>query len=136
MSPDFGENLKRIREENGWTLEEMAKRLGSTKQVLSRYERGERTPKITMASKFAEALGVPLNELTGDDSVTSIHDLVNNAVHAGMVMGTNISAPKTEEAKIISAGIDKMSPERREQALKVLQAIFADIFDGGENHGT
>ena len=136
MTPDFGENLKRIREKNGWTLEEMAKILGSTKQVLSRYERGERTPKITMASKFAEALGVPLNELTGEDSVTSIHDLVNNAVHAGMIMGENIHAPKTEEARIISGGIDKMPPERREQALKVLQTIFADYFNGGENDET
>lgn len=132
MSPDFGENLKRICEENGWTLEEMAKRLGSTKQVLSRYERGERTPKITMAAKFAEALGVSLQDLIGDESVTSIHDLVNNAVRAGIAAGQNMVAPKTEEAKIISAGIDKMSPERREQALKVLQTIFADYFDGGE----
>ena len=132
MSPAFGENLKRIREENGWTLEEMATRLNSTKQVLSRYERGERTPKVTMAAKFAEALGVSLQDLIGDESVTSVHDLVNNAVRAGIFAGQNMVAPKTEEAKIISGGIDKMPPERREQALKVLQTIFSDYFNEGE----
>ena len=48
----------------------------------------------------------------------------------------NETTPKTEEAKIISGGIDKMPPERREQALRVLQTIFADYFDGGEKNET
>ena len=134
MSPTFGENLKAIRENNGWTLEEMAEKLGSTKQVLSRYERGERTPKITMASHFADALGVPLRELVGFDAdpdkyesfeaeyVRMINEMRQNEIS---------KQPQTKEARIISAGIDKMEPERREQALKVLQTIFADIFDGG-----
>ena len=29
-----------------------------------------------------------------------------------------------------------MPPEKREQAIKVLQAIFADYFDGGEKNET
>jgi hypothetical protein len=29
-----------------------------------------------------------------------------------------------------------MSPDRREKALKVLQTIFADYFDGGEDDET
>lgn len=133
MSPDFGENLKRIREENGWTLEEMAKRLDSTKQVLSRYERGERTPKITMAAKFADTLGVPLRELIGDKTVTSVHDLVNNAVRAGMVMGQNIYAPKTREARIIAEEIDKMEQAKREQAVKLFHVAFPESFAGSDD---
>lgn len=62
---EFGDALKAIREKNGWTLDEMAKRLNTTKQALSRYERGERTPKITIAAKFAEILNVDLSELIG-----------------------------------------------------------------------
>ena len=42
--------------------------------------------------------------------------------------------PITNEARIISGGIDRMPPEKREQAIKVLQAIFAEYFDGGEKH--
>ena len=37
--------------------------------------------------------------------------------------------PKTVEARIISAGVDKMPPERREQALKILQVAFAEFSD-------
>ena len=35
----------------------------------------------------------------------------------------------TTEAKIISGGIDKMPKERREQALKIMQAAFAEYAD-------
>ena len=76
--------------------------------------------------------GISTSQLIGEDQTVTIHDLVNNAVRAGIVAGQNMVAPKTEEAKIISGGIDKMPPERREQALKVLQTIFSDYFNEGE----
>lgn len=60
-----GKVLKAIREKNDWTLEEMAKRLGTTKQALSRYERGERQPKLPVAARFAEILGITLEDLAG-----------------------------------------------------------------------
>ena len=65
LEGSFGEILRRIRKERGMTLDEMAAYLGTTKQALSRYERGERTPKITLAAQFAEQLGVDLSELIG-----------------------------------------------------------------------
>ena len=37
--------------------------------------------------------------------------------------------PITQEARIISGGIDKMPPERRAQALRILQAAFAEYSD-------
>ena len=65
MEVEFGKIIRKIREENNWTLDDMAKKLGTTKQALSKYERGERTPKITVAAKFADILGISLEELTG-----------------------------------------------------------------------
>ena len=40
-----------------------------------------------------------------------------------------INQPKSHEARIISGGIDKMPPERREQALRILQVAFAEYTD-------
>ena len=37
--------------------------------------------------------------------------------------------PVTPEARIISGGIDKMPPDRREQALKIMQTVFAEYAD-------
>lgn len=65
MASYFGDRLREIRESNKWTLEEMASKLSTTKQALSRYERGERIPKITVAARIADVLGVPLEELVG-----------------------------------------------------------------------
>lgn len=65
MGTDFGKALKDYRKSRKLSLEEMAKMLGTTKQALSRYERGERQPKITVAAKFSEILNIPMVELAG-----------------------------------------------------------------------
>ena len=65
MGTDFGKALKDYRKSKKLSLEEMAKMLGTTKQALSRYERGERQPKITVAAKFSEILNIPMVELAG-----------------------------------------------------------------------
>ena len=122
---DFGEILRQIRLERGMTLEEMANYLGTTKQALSRYERGERIPKITVAAKFADTLNVALETLSG---------FVPSDEY------TEAEPPKTEEAKILSKGIDRLPKEQREQALAMFQVMFgpqyADLFTKEEEDDT
>jgi len=62
----FGDRLRQIRKEKGLSQEEFAKILGTSKQVLSRYETNQRAPKITIASEYAEKLGVTLDYMLGD----------------------------------------------------------------------
>jgi len=64
----FGDRLREIRREMGLSQEEFAKRLGTSKQVLSRYETNQRAPKITLASEYAEKLGVSLDYMLGDSA--------------------------------------------------------------------
>ena len=45
MERTFGQNLRALRAERGFSQEELAALLGTTKQVVSRYENGQRTPK-------------------------------------------------------------------------------------------
>lgn len=59
----FGTKLKSIRLSMGLSQEEFAKKLNTTKQVISRYETEQRTPKITIAQEYANILGVPLQNL-------------------------------------------------------------------------
>ena len=40
-----------------------------------------------------------------------------------------VATAQTSESRIISAGIDKMPKERREQALKILQVAFSEYAD-------
>ena len=62
----FGEKLKKIRLDNGWTQDELAKKLGTSKQVISRYENNQRTPVITIAAEYAKVLNVPVDYLVND----------------------------------------------------------------------
>ena len=63
----IGERLKLYRELHGnMSQQQLADILGTTKQVLSRYELGHRDPKISTAKDFAEKLNVPLPWLLGE----------------------------------------------------------------------
>lgn len=63
----FGERLKSIRLARSLSQEELAKILKTSKQVISRYESNQRTPKITTALDYAALLGVDFNYLIGDE---------------------------------------------------------------------
>lgn len=62
----FGERLKRIRKEKGMNQDAFAALIGTSKQVLSRYEIGQRVPKISLVEKYAKALDVTVDYLMGD----------------------------------------------------------------------
>ena len=62
----FGERLRGIRKEKGLSQDEFAALLGTSKQVLSRYEIGQRIPKITQVQQYAKALNVSADYLMGD----------------------------------------------------------------------
>ena len=62
----FGDRLRQIRKEMGLSQEEFAKKLGTSKQVLSRYETKQRAPKISIIADYAKRLEVPVEYMLGD----------------------------------------------------------------------
>lgn len=65
MNNEFGKRLKQIRESRNMSQDELANLLGTSKQVISRYETAQRTPKITTVYEYAQKLGVSIEQLTG-----------------------------------------------------------------------
>lgn len=63
----FGKRLREIRMERKLTQSEFAKMLGTSKQILSRYELEQRSPKIDQVKKYAEKLKVSVDYLLGDN---------------------------------------------------------------------
>ena len=57
----FGENLKRVREEKGWTQQKLADESGVPVSTLRGYEQGQRSPTWEAVVSIAEALGVSLD---------------------------------------------------------------------------
>lgn len=68
----FGVRLREQRTKRNMSQEEMARLLGTSKQVISRYENGLRIPKITIANEYASILGVSLTFLMGKSESESM----------------------------------------------------------------
>lgn len=66
---EFGENLKRVREEKGITQQTLADYLYVTRQAISRWEGGSRYPDLMTAKKMAQYLGISLDELLSDEDM-------------------------------------------------------------------
>ena len=62
----FGDNLKRFREVNGFSQQELAEKLGTTQQRISEWERNKEEPGLYNLLRLSKALGVGLDELTED----------------------------------------------------------------------
>lgn len=69
----FKENLISLRKLNHMSQEELAEKLGISRQTLSKYETGESIPDIERSKAIADAFGVSLDELVnyekGPDSL-------------------------------------------------------------------
>ena len=59
------ENLRAIRRERGMTQQDVADRLGISRQSLSNYENGNRQPEYALLCAMAELLRCPVSRLMG-----------------------------------------------------------------------
>lgn len=60
---EFGENLKRLREERGILQAELAESLGVSQSIIAQYEAGAKFPNVNLAAKIAKELGVTLDTM-------------------------------------------------------------------------
>lgn len=103
MTEKFARALYNRRKELKLSQEELAKRVGTTKQVVSKYERGERSPKVVAAKAFATALGTTLDEMLGVEAPTVDTDRLE-ALH----QNKKLCMLFDRQRKMSEADIDKM----------------------------
>ncbi len=102
----FGNRLLSRRKERGWSQSETGKQVGTSGAIIGRYERGEITPSIEVATKLADAFGVTLDFLVGDQDVPNIlHDRTMLA--------------RWKE-------IDALEPPERDRILSVMDSLVRD----------
>jgi len=93
---EFGDILKAIRKERGLSQDEMAALLGTTKQVISRYETKQRVPKLSIVAGYALKLGIPLSMLTGsadEPEITRENGVRRVPILGGVACGEPIYKP-------------------------------------------
>lgn len=59
----LAKNLRRLRQQKGWSQEGFAEEAGLHRTYISDLERGARNPTITVVEKLAIALGEPIGRL-------------------------------------------------------------------------
>ena len=95
---EFGENLKNVREQKGYTQQTLADHLYVTRQAVSRWEGGSRYPDLMTAKKMAQFLEVSLDELLTDDDMKLYAE--KNSI---------IESPTAKRAQLILLGLAFMS---------------------------
>lgn len=63
MSASLINNIRRLRFEKGMTQEELALRVGVSRQTVMSIERGATNPSVLLAYKIATALQTPVTEV-------------------------------------------------------------------------
>ncbi|MDN4492854.1 helix-turn-helix transcriptional regulator [Ureibacillus sp. BA0131] len=63
MKQKFHEQLKFLREERNWSLEELSKKVQVGVEKLAQYEKGELIPSVQTVLKLSTALEVPASNL-------------------------------------------------------------------------
>ena len=71
----IGDKLKKLRRNRDLTQEEVAAHIGISYQAISKWERGDGYPDITMLPTLANYFGVSIDELIGMDEISSAQRL-------------------------------------------------------------
>ncbi|WP_225773606.1 helix-turn-helix domain-containing protein [Inquilinus sp. Marseille-Q2685] len=66
----FGDRVRTLREQKTLTLEQLSRLSGVSRAMLSKIERGEKSPTIGVAKQIAHALGASFSSLVGDEAPT------------------------------------------------------------------
>lgn len=112
----IGTKLLELRTERGETQEQVAESIGISYVSLSRYETGQRMPKMNILSRLADHYGVTVDEIMGREKPDE---------------EAPQEAPRTLEARIVSFGMDQLPKEERQKILDILQRMYdnnPDIF--------
>lgn len=126
MMHSIGDRLRNLREARGMTQDDLAEKAELNRVTIAKYETGKIEPKSQSLRKLAAALDV------STDYIISGHDDQDDVMLSLTYAGT---APRTTEARILSAGIDKMPAHDRERALRMIRLMF-DQYEEYFNEGT
>ena len=103
---NIGEKILKLRKENSWSQQTLAKKIGTSGPIVGRYERGEMVPSVEVAKKLADAFGITLDYLVDQ---------------TGTVMKVK---DKSMAQRIID--IEQLDPEDKKTIVHVIDSLLRD----------
>ena len=84
---NLGLNIALYRKRSGLSQEQLAEKVGVSRQTISKWELGETAPDIKQAQVLSQVFSVSLDELTGNDTKEVIYKKVSNTEKlAGLII--------------------------------------------------
>jgi len=80
--PRVGDTLAALRQQQSLSLDELSRKAGVSKSMLSQIERAQANPTVAVVWRLANALGVPMGELLGGTPAPSAPAISLVPVHA------------------------------------------------------
>lgn len=115
----LSETIRNIRKYNFLNQTEFANKIGVTQGAVSQWENGLTRPNSDQLQAIAKAFNVSVDDLLQGEESTKQEDN---------------GQPKTEEAKILARGVDKMPQTDRTKALNMMKAVYSDYFSAEEKN--
>ena len=130
-----GEKIKKLRISQGLNQTDFAKRLFVTPGAVSQWETGRTLPDTERLISIAKTFSVPLDYFLDDPNGKDYTETELIKQHLLIELGAK--QPKTDEARLLAKGVDKMPKAQREQAVNIIKAVFAqyaDYFEKGTDN--
>ena len=142
---DFGTVLREIRLKRRMTQQELADMLGTSKQVVSRYENGINSPKLSTVKDYAQKLGLSTERMfktyeeirnaLPQSEIDAAHGDLDDAFEFAIMMGDiEASHNETENEKkppliaLLDRGMEQMSTEEQERLYQLVRIAFPKVF--------
>ena len=118
---DFAVILRKLRNEYGYTQDELAKKLNVSKSRINMYERGEREPNFEMLEKIADFFNVDMNYLLGkkEKAASKLPD--------NLIQLAKIKTRKVPLIGSIACGVPITAVENIEEYIDMDADIHADF---------
>ena len=111
----IGLRIRTMRRSRKMTQADLANAINQSQSSITLYDTGRREPDFETLEALADIFNVPLSSIVADEASDNLYSPVMETM--------------SSQARIISGGVDRMPPEKRDQALKILQAAFVEYSD-------
>ena len=115
-----GEQIKALRQKNGYNQEQLAELANLNRVTIAKYESGKVEPGAQALARIADALEVTVDELLGRNVVNTDEWNPDDMDYADK---------EDETIKIMTRGMKRMSAERRQKLLEMVRLVFSEDFD-------
>ena len=107
----FGTNLKKIRQDNDLTQEDLAKKINTSRSNIANYENDKNMPSIDILEKLSKVFNCSIDYLLGKSDIRN-PDEIKNIQHANSG-GLNTDGLDEEDLKELQAQADYMKWKKK-----------------------